>query len=366
MKQFQESFSKAAHDVRLPDAARARMRARLLSHMRENPVSIPSPYRFSLSSFHLSLRGGAALALAVLVVGAGGTAYAAGGALPGDALYAVKVSVNEPVAGALAVTPAAKAAHQAGIATERLAEAQALAEDGRLTASTSATLALAFGEHAQAAEDAADALAADDPAAAADISAGFSASVASRGEAILRASRDAGGEGRRAGAGFVRALVAAKSGDLALADEAPAAPRPMLMKAAMVSEQNAAEDDASGAGEAGREDGAAMRAFSAAVPAVAPMLMSAAAPPEAPADDAALAAAIAGAAAALDGARDTLDASAAADFDTQLADLKLIPLAVAADDAADDAGAAQADRDRGIAAAAALTDAIEAARVRGS
>jgi hypothetical protein len=328
---------------------------------------MPSPYRFSYSSLHLSIRGGAALALAVLVVGAGGTAYAAGGALPGDALYTVKVSVNEPVAGALAVTPAAKAAHQASIATERLAEAQALAEDGRLTASTSAALALAFGEHAQAAEDAADALAADDPAAAADISAGFSASVASRGEAILRASRDAGGEGRRAGAGFVRALVAAKSGDLALADEAPPAPRPMMMKAAMVSEQGVMEDDASDTGEAAQGDAGMLRAFSAtmAVPA-APMLMSASAADGAPVDDDALAAAIEDASDALDDVRARLDASAAADFDTQLADLKLIPLAVAADDAADDADAAQADRDRGIAAAAALAAAIEAAAAQGS
>jgi hypothetical protein len=366
MKQFQESFSKAAHDVRLPDAARARMRARLLSHMRENPVSIPSPYRFSLSSFHLSLRGGAALALAVLVVGAGGTAYAAGGALPGDALYAVKVSVNEPVAGVLAVTPAAKAAHQADVATERLAEAQALAEDGRLTASTSASLALAFGEHTRAAADAADALAAEDPVAAADISAGFSASVASRGQAILDAGANAPRDARRAGASFVRSLVAAKSGDLARADDAPAPARPM-MKAAMVSQESAGSDASDTGGEGG-EDTGMMRAFSAtaAVPAAAPVLMIAAAPLEAPADDAALAAAIEGAAAALDGARDTLDAAAAADFDTRLADLKLIPLAVAADDAAGDADAAQADRERGIAAAAALTGAIEAVAAQGS
>jgi hypothetical protein len=338
------------------------MRARLLSHMHENPVSISIPSRSPFSSLRLSLRGGVALALAVLVVGAGGTAYAADSALPGDALYAVKVSVNEPAAGALAVTPAAKAAHQADVATERLAEAQALAEDGRLTASTSAMLALAFAEHAQAAENAAGVAAADDPDAAASISAEFSASVASRGQAILAAGTDAPDDARHAGASFVRSLVAAKSGNLALADAPPAMASPM-MKAASVSQEDAGND----VSDADQENAPMMRAFSAAiaVPA-APMLMSVSVPAEAPADDEALAAAIEDASHALDDARARLGASAAADFDARLADLKLIPLAVAADDAADDADTAQADRERGIAAAAAFKDAVEAAATDGS
>ena len=84
MKKFHETLKKNADAVRLTDAQRARMRAAFLMHMREHPAAAPSPYPFSfIAPFSLSLRSGIAFALAVLVVGAGGTAYAAEDALPG-------------------------------------------------------------------------------------------------------------------------------------------------------------------------------------------------------------------------------------------------------------------------------------------
>jgi len=351
MHNFNDSFKNAGASVRMDDASRARMRARLLSHIQENPVSVPSPYRFSFSSFHLTMRSGVAAVLAVLVVGAGGTAYAADDALPGDALYAVKVGVNEPVAGALAVTVAGKAAHHAEVATTRLAEAEALVADGRLTATTSALLAADFDTHAQAAESLTDEIRASDPDTAAGLSAGFSASVQAKGEALLRASQDASGESRRAGAAFVRAFVSAKSGNLALNDMPVAPTAARMMKAA---------PQATVSNESGEEAVQMMMAMSATLapePVLMDAKMSVSEQSSAPDDDD-LARAIAHASASLDAARDTLDASTTAALSVQLADLKLIPLAVSADEAGEDSDAAQADRERGIAAAAALETSI--------
>jgi len=74
----------------------------------------------------------AVTASAVLLVGAGGVAYASASALPGDALYSVKVNVNEEIEGLLQWSPESRAQWRARRVARRLAEAQALAEVGQL------------------------------------------------------------------------------------------------------------------------------------------------------------------------------------------------------------------------------------------
>jgi len=75
----------------------------------------------------------AAASLALVLVVGTGTAYAAESALPGDALYTIKVNVEEPIQGALATSPQAKAQWSAELATRRLSEAETLAAQGKLT-----------------------------------------------------------------------------------------------------------------------------------------------------------------------------------------------------------------------------------------
>ncbi len=70
--------------------------------------------------------------LIALLVGTGGTSFAAQGAVPGDLLYPVKVHVNETVRSAFAVSANAEAELQAQLLGERLEEAQKLAARGEL------------------------------------------------------------------------------------------------------------------------------------------------------------------------------------------------------------------------------------------
>ena len=74
---------------------------------------------------------------ALIFMFTGGTAYAAQGALPGDPLYPIKVGVTEPLQGALATTPQAKAEWSVELAQRRLQEASTLASQGRLNNNTS-------------------------------------------------------------------------------------------------------------------------------------------------------------------------------------------------------------------------------------
>lgn len=70
--------------------------------------------------------------LIALLIGTGGTSFAAQGAVPGEFLYPVKISVNENIKSAFAVNADAQAKFQAKLLAERLEEAQKLAAKGKL------------------------------------------------------------------------------------------------------------------------------------------------------------------------------------------------------------------------------------------
>jgi hypothetical protein len=89
-------------------------------------VPIPSPY------FSFFMRTPAFILALILVgvLGGGGVALAAAGALPGDTLYAIKTDVNEPVERVLALSDDAKADVDIAHAEERLREVELLAASG--------------------------------------------------------------------------------------------------------------------------------------------------------------------------------------------------------------------------------------------
>lgn len=74
----------------------------------------------------------AIVALFILALGGGSAVFASGDSLPGDALYALKISMLEPLVGAFKGTSTAVAIWQANLVTARLSEAEALAGEGRL------------------------------------------------------------------------------------------------------------------------------------------------------------------------------------------------------------------------------------------
>ena len=76
------------------------------------------------------------IAILLIVLLGGGVSFAAEGALPGDALYPVKVGVNERVRAALALGLEADAEWNVRQIERRLEEAEELSAEGELNAET--------------------------------------------------------------------------------------------------------------------------------------------------------------------------------------------------------------------------------------
>ncbi len=93
-----------------------------------------------------------ALILIALLAG-GTTSFAAERAVPGDALYGVKVEVNEEVKSFFAFGNDDEAELQARLMEERLEEAETLASRGELTSEAAADLGLRMKAHMGEAED---------------------------------------------------------------------------------------------------------------------------------------------------------------------------------------------------------------------
>lgn len=91
-----------------------------------------------------------AIALIIALLIGGGTSFAAEGALPGDVLYPLKVSVNEEVRSFVAISNEAQAKWDARRAERRLEEAEKLAVEGRLNTETRADIESRFESHAEA------------------------------------------------------------------------------------------------------------------------------------------------------------------------------------------------------------------------
>ena len=168
----------AAKDIRLSHTERDLLRASLRAHMDTVPVMArPTPTRSPYQFFFMHRVLAVVALLVVVVVGAGGTSVAAQWSLPGDLLYPVKISVNEEVLTALAVSPVAKAQVHAALAERRIEEAQTLAARGTLDATTTQEIQKNFDEHAGIAQTIARDLATTEPAVSTQLSTQFSSSL---------------------------------------------------------------------------------------------------------------------------------------------------------------------------------------------
>lgn len=172
-----------------------RIRTRLVSYMRLRPVSAVSTGEdvrptdaaampiWSFVNIMRSFPMGTALrsmiiALLITAMAAGGVTWAAEGTLPGDALYPVKISVNERVRGYTAISPEAKTEWNVWIAERRLKEAEALAAEGRLETDASLKIEQVFAAHAATARERIKTIEEKrDVSAAADLSSRFEASL---------------------------------------------------------------------------------------------------------------------------------------------------------------------------------------------
>lgn len=153
MKRFAEQLKKQAETVRMSAPERDALRERLLAYMDYHPLPAAAPRagilrRFaSGQSWYVGRFVGVMAVMLLIVVPA-----LAENALPGDTLYPIKIRFNEELRGAMTSSPYQKVEWETERLERRLAEAQLLADDGRLTPAAEADVAKAIKQHTEAAK----------------------------------------------------------------------------------------------------------------------------------------------------------------------------------------------------------------------
>ncbi len=150
---FIKKLTAETHSVKLDTSERVSARENLLLFMKENPIPKPtkplssapvagprvrSPYVPSWFASVKRIPVGAIALVVVLVIA--GISYTAEGALPGDALYAVKTGFNERVGSALTFGVSGDVSRSSALLDRRISEGEALAVQGKLGQSVSASL----------------------------------------------------------------------------------------------------------------------------------------------------------------------------------------------------------------------------------
>lgn len=236
MKNFFETYIReAGQQEKLSSQERDRMRSVMTEYARMKPIRKPvaSPYGFS-SIAMLLMRPAAGLMMAslVLVLGFGTATYAAEGALPGDILYPVKVSIVEPARILLAPTAEARAEVRMKLAERRIDEAATLAKEGRLTTDTEAHLAARFATNLELADQEAGETEETRPSTADAAKVAFTARLETYESVLAHVDREKGGTSTENFRKTIRDR-------LAVAESAPAPQadaRAMMFMAAMTKE----------------------------------------------------------------------------------------------------------------------------------
>ncbi len=149
-------FKKSLHTVTLGVAQKNTVKENILAYMKVHPVRNLEGIRHKNQTtsktfilFFTKKHMYATLATILVLLTGTGTAFAAENTVPGDSLYGIKVHVNEPVRGALAVSTEARANWEAKVAERRLDEASRLAAKGELKADVETNLEARFKAQAE-------------------------------------------------------------------------------------------------------------------------------------------------------------------------------------------------------------------------
>jgi hypothetical protein len=132
-----------------------------------------------------------AVAVCLIIVGAGGVSLSAERALPGNALYPIKVSVNESVRDRLAQTPESQALWSAAKSERRINEAAALAVTDSLDQATQEQLQVRLDTYTQELAQVLDEVRqSDSPERADEIKLVFQATLGAQAEILEIISQD--------------------------------------------------------------------------------------------------------------------------------------------------------------------------------
>lgn len=163
MKENFKNFIKRARANKLSETEKDVLRSKILEFISFNPVRGKAPIlrdRNYISIFEVRyfMKAASLALICVLVVGGSGISYVAAKALPGEALYSVKININENIEETLATTPKAKLAVQSEHIQRRLDEAQKLRKEQKLSPETQKIVVAKIDEHTALAVESMDAL----------------------------------------------------------------------------------------------------------------------------------------------------------------------------------------------------------------
>lgn len=130
------------------------------------------------------------IGLIIALVMGGSVSYAAENTLPGDALYPVKVYVNENARGAIAFSDKSKAELAVELANRRLEEAGKLALRGTLDANTEASVATNVENHVKDAREKLTKLKSHDQESASEIGSDLNSVLSAHGVVLAKARRE--------------------------------------------------------------------------------------------------------------------------------------------------------------------------------
>src|SRR3989344_2943181 len=148
-----EKLFKFLQGFKLSSSERDTVRAEILKFINESELGAPRHiqqrpliYQSKFQFWQVKKRifSMPALIVALIIMFSGGTAIAANSSLPGDALYPVKIEVNERIGAAFHLSADSQADFRLKLAEKRLAEAEELAASGRLDAAIIARLQANF------------------------------------------------------------------------------------------------------------------------------------------------------------------------------------------------------------------------------
>ena len=162
MKRFSEQLYKKSETVKLRADEKRALRERVVSYMEYHPLSVEQKakkiitepelltesYRIIRIPFSIIARYTAVAAAIVLIV----VPFVAERAMPGDPLYAIKVSFNEEVRSTLVFGAYEKVEWETERLNRRISEARLLADEGLLTEEVEIAVAEAVREHAENAQ----------------------------------------------------------------------------------------------------------------------------------------------------------------------------------------------------------------------
>lgn len=163
MKENFKNFIKRARANKLSENEKDVLRSKILEFISFNPIRGKAPIlrdRNYISIFEVRyfMKAASLALICVLVVAGSGVSYAAAKALPGEALYSVKININENIEETFATTPKAKLAIQSEHIQRRLDEAQKLRKEQKLSPETQKIVVAKIGEHTALAVESMDAL----------------------------------------------------------------------------------------------------------------------------------------------------------------------------------------------------------------